>query len=73
MAVDMLSAQAQEQLAAQETRTKGRTFQLCIHCQQNPGGFWVSRSNSKVVHRPWCLSCCQELDQGLCDMTPFAG
>ena len=30
MAVDMLSAQAQEQLAAQETRTKARAFQLCV-------------------------------------------
>lgn len=73
MAADRLSAQAQEQLATQEVRTKARTFQLCIHCQKNPAGFWVSRTNSKVVHRPWCLSCCQELDQGLCDVTPFGG
>ena len=73
MAADMLSAQAQEQLVAQETRTKARTFQLCIHCHQNPAGFWVSRNNGRVVHRPWCLSCCQELDQDLCDVTPFGG
>ncbi len=68
----MLSAQTQEQLAAQETRTRARAFQLCIHCQQNPAGFWVRRTDSKVVHRPWCLSCCQELGQGRYDMTPFA-
>jgi hypothetical protein len=24
------------------------------------------------VHRPWCLSCCQELDPGLCEVVPFA-
>jgi len=24
-----------------------------------------------VVRRPWCLSCCQDLDRELCDMTPF--
>ena len=73
MAVDRLPAQAQEQLAVQETRTKTRTVQLCIHCRENPAGFWVSRRNSRVVHRPWCLSCCQELDPGLCDVVPFAG
>jgi hypothetical protein len=71
MAVDRLPEQAQEQLAGQETRTKTRTVQICIHCMENPAGFWVSRRSSKVVHRPWCLSCCQELDPGLCDVTPF--
>ena len=38
---------------------------------ENPAGFWVSRRSSKVVHRPWCLSCFQELDPGLCDVVPF--
>jgi len=71
MAVDRLPAPGQEQLAVQETRSKGRTIQVCIHCRENPAGFWISRRNSQVVHRPWCLSCCQELDPGLCDVVPF--
>jgi hypothetical protein len=73
MAVDRLSAPAQQQLAAQQAHGKARTVQLCIHCQQNPAGFWVSRRRSAVSRRPWCLTCCQELDQGLCDVTPFGG
>ena len=71
MAVDALPAQAQDQLAVQDTRTWGRTVKLCIHCQENPAGFWVSRRPGQVAHRPWCLSCCQELDRDLCDVTPF--
>jgi hypothetical protein len=38
------------------------TIQLCIHCRQNPAGFWVSRNGGQTVRRPWCLSCCQDLD-----------
>jgi hypothetical protein len=38
---------------------------------ENPAGFWVSRRNGQVVHRPWCLSCCRELDSDLCDVIPF--
>jgi hypothetical protein len=49
-----------------------RTIQLCIHCRQGPAGFWVSRKNSAVSHRPWCLSCCLELDRASCDVVPFA-
>ncbi len=72
MAVDRLPAQAQEQLAGRKTRRKPRTaHHLCIHCMTNPAGFWVSRHDSKVVRRPWCLSCCQELDPDLCDIVPF--
>jgi hypothetical protein len=48
------------------------TVQLCIHCRQTPAGFWVSRKNSVVAHRPWCLSCCQELDWASCEVRPFA-
>lgn len=70
MAVDALSAQGQEQLAIQDAR-KVHTVQLCIHCQENPAGFWVSRRPGRVTHRPWCLSCCQELDRDLCEVTPF--
>jgi hypothetical protein len=73
MPVDRLTAQAQEQLAGQETRVKLRTRRLCIHCMQNPAGFWVTRRNAHVVNRPWCLSCCQELDPDLCDVIPFGG
>jgi hypothetical protein len=73
MTVDGLPAQAQEQLAVQRTRSRARTVRLCIHCQENPAGFWVSRRNGQVVRRPWCLSCCQELDSSHCDMIPFGG
>jgi hypothetical protein len=72
MAVDRLSAQARGQLSAQETHGKIRTVQLCIHCRENPAGFWVSRGNGQVVRRPWCLSCCQDLDPGLCDVVRFS-
>jgi hypothetical protein len=47
------------------------TIQLCIHCRQNPAGFWVSRTGDKTVRRPWCLSCCEGLDRARCDMIPF--
>jgi len=50
-----------------------RTFQLCIHCLAKPAGFWVSRKDSRVVRRPWCLSCCEDLDRARCDVTPFGG
>ncbi len=74
MAVARLPVQAQQQLAAQQqARGKVRAVQLCIHCQQNPAGFWVSRRGAAVARRPWCLACSQELDQGLCDVTPFGG
>src|SRR5215467_7780870 len=45
MAVDRLPAQGREQLAVQETRGQARTVQLCIHCRENPAGFWVRRRN----------------------------
>jgi hypothetical protein len=47
------------------------TVQLCIHCRESPAGFWVSRKDGKTVRRPWCLSCCDGLDRGRCDVTPF--
>lgn len=47
------------------------TVQLCIHCRENPAGFWVSRAGGRTVRRPWCLSCCQELDRDRCQMIPF--
>jgi hypothetical protein len=50
-----------------------RTVQLCIHCRQNPAGFWVSCRGGQTVRRPWCVSCCQELDQDRCDVIPFDG
>ena len=59
----------------QRTTTMSRllphTIQLCIHCRHNPAGFWVSRNDSRTARRPWCLSCCQELDRDRCDMVPF--
>jgi hypothetical protein len=48
-----------------------RTVQLCIHCRQNPAGFWVSRAGAQTVRRPWCLACCQELHPDRHDMVPF--
>jgi hypothetical protein len=50
-----------------------RTIQLCIHCQQRPAGFWVRRTGGTVVRRPWCLSCCQDLDRDRYDVIPFGG
>ena len=47
------------------------TVQLCIHCRQSPAGFWVSRNSGQAVRRPWCLSCCEGLDRGRCDVIPF--
>ena len=50
-----------------------RTIQLCIHCQQRPAGFWVRHTGGTVVRRPWCLSCCQDVDRDRCDVIPFGG
>jgi hypothetical protein len=47
------------------------TIQLCIHCRHNPAGFWVSRNGSRTARRPWCLSCCQDLDPGCYHVNPF--
>ena len=47
------------------------TIQLCIHCRQNPAGFWVSRASDQTVRRPWCLSCCQDLDPACHHIRPF--
>jgi len=49
------------------------TFPLCIHCLVNPAGFWVGSTGGSVVRRPWCLSCCEDLDRERCDMIPFGG
>jgi hypothetical protein len=73
MAADRLPAPAQQQLARQQARTRARIRQLCIHCRENPAGFWVIRRGGMVARRPWCLSCCQELDQDLCNVVPFGG
>jgi hypothetical protein len=47
------------------------TIQLCIHCRQNPAGFWVSRTSDQTVRRPWCLFCCQDLDPACHHIRPF--
>jgi SAM-dependent methyltransferase len=39
------------------------TVQLCIHCQKNPAGFWVSTTRGTTARRPSCLSCCQAIRQ----------
>ena len=74
MAADQFPVAAARRLRA--TLMPGRlphTFPVCIHCLVNPAGFWVSGTGSNVVRRPWCLSCCQELDRERCDMAPFGG
>lgn len=48
------------------------TVQLCIHCRQNPAGFWVSHKHA-TARRPWCLSCCSELDWSRYDLIPLGG
>lgn len=53
------------------SRLRPHTLLLCIHCQQNAAGFWVSRPTGQVARRPWCLSCSQQLDPGRCAVTPF--
>jgi hypothetical protein len=47
------------------------TIQLCIHCRSNPAGLWVSRHSDQTVRRPWCLSCCQDLDPACHQVKPF--
>ena len=47
------------------------TVLLCVHCRQRPAGFWVSRTDARVVRRPWCLACCEELDRADYGITPF--
>jgi hypothetical protein len=47
------------------------TIQLCIHCRHNPAGFWVSGTGGQTVRRPWCLSCCQDLDPACHHIRPF--
>jgi len=54
-------------------RLRPHTIQLCVCCHQNPAGFWVSRTGDQTVRRPWCLSCCQELDPGRYHMISFDG
>ena len=67
----------QRQLPREKLRTRAvparlpHTIQVCIHCRENPAGFWVSRTGGKTVRRPWCLSCCAGLDRDRCDMIPF--
>jgi hypothetical protein len=53
------------------TNSRRRTIQLCIHCRHNPAGFWVSRDSDQTVRRPWCLSCCQDLDPSCHHIKPF--
>ena len=47
------------------------TVQLCVHCRLRPAGFWVSRTSDRVVRRPWCLACCEELDLAGCHISAF--
>ena len=54
-------------------RLPPHTVRLCIHCHQNPAGFWVSRTGGMPVRRPWCLSCCQGLEPGRFRLIPFEG
>jgi hypothetical protein len=71
MAADKLPARPLRPRIIPGPRRQPHTFPLCIHCLVNPAGFWVSRKNTSVVRRPWCLSCCDDLDRERCDMIPF--
>jgi hypothetical protein len=52
-------------------RLRPGRFQLCVHCQVNPAGFWVSALPGSVTRRPWCQSCCERLAGTPCHITPF--
>jgi hypothetical protein len=52
-------------------RLRPHTIQLCIHCGQNPAGFWVSHTSDQTARRPWCLSCCQWMDPDRYHVIPF--
>ena len=71
MAADKLPARPLRPRIIPGPPRQPHTFPLCIHCLVNPAGFWVSRKNTSVVRRPWCLSCCDDLDRERCDMIPF--
>ena len=73
MAADKLAARPLGPRVIPGPRMRPHTFPLCIRCRVNPAGFWVSGKDTSVVRRPWCLSCCDDLDRELCDMTPFGG
>ena len=47
------------------------TIQLCVHCRHHPAGFWVSHRGDQSVRRPWCLSCCEDLDPARHQISPF--
>jgi hypothetical protein len=47
------------------------TVQLCIHCCHCPAGFWVGRTGGTLARRPWCLSCCEQLDPASFYLHPF--
>ena len=44
---------------------------ICVRCQVNPAGFWVSALPGSVARRPWCLTCCEHLNPAACHITPF--
>jgi hypothetical protein len=74
-------AAGQDRPAATTTNSRRRTIttprllphtiQLCIHCRHNPAGFWVNRTSGQTARRPWCLSCCQDLDPACHHIRPF--
>jgi len=66
-------ATAPRQRTMTAARLRPRTAQLCIHCRQNPAGFWASRTTDQTARRPWCLSCSQGLDQSSHHLIPFDG
>jgi hypothetical protein len=46
------AATTTRQRAITAPRLLPRTIQLCIHCRQNPAGFWVSRGTARTLRRP---------------------
>jgi hypothetical protein len=53
------------------TRMLPRTVHLCVRCRENAAGFWVSGTNGQATRRPWCLSCCLDLDRARYVVTRF--
>jgi hypothetical protein len=65
------AAKPASSLAAVLRRLLPRAIRLCVHCRENPAGYWVSHRGDRTVRRPWCVSCSHGLDWRDCDVIPF--
>lgn len=46
-------------------------IQLCVHCRNNPAGFWVYVTGHETTRRPWCLGCAERLDKAMYTVERF--